>query len=141
MPEGPDESASVGIHRWGSPRNFAHKPLEHFEIPAASAGLDFEAAGKALRRPLRGDERRDDPPAPRVAQFMLDSHIEKHGLTEVWTPVLVRDEAMRGTGQLPKFAEDSYRTTNGWWLIPTSEVTLTNLVAGRILDEPSSRSA
>jgi seryl-tRNA synthetase len=70
-----------------------------------------------------------------LAQFMLDTHVEKHGLGEVWTPVLVRDEAMYGTGQLPKFAEDSYRTTNGWWLIPTSEVTLTNLVAGQILDE------
>ncbi|MBS2085460.1 serine--tRNA ligase, partial [Klebsiella pneumoniae] len=58
-----------------------------------------------------------------------------HGLTEVWTPVLVRDEAMLGTGQLPKFAEESYQTTNGWWLIPTAEVTLTNLVAGQILDE------
>ena len=70
-----------------------------------------------------------------LAQFMLDTHVETHGLTEVWTPVLVRDEAMLGTGQLPKFAEDSYQTTNGWWLIPTSEVTLTNLVAGQILDE------
>ena len=59
----------------------------------------------------------------------------ENGLTEVWTPVLVRDEAMFGTGQLPKFAEDSYQTTNGWWLIPTSEVTLTNLVAGQILDD------
>ena len=70
-----------------------------------------------------------------LAQFMLDTHVERHGLTEVWTPVLVREEAMLGTGQLPKFAEDSYQTTNGWWLIPTSEVTLTNLVAGQILDE------
>jgi seryl-tRNA synthetase len=70
-----------------------------------------------------------------LAQFMLDTHIENHGLTEHWTPVLVRDEAMYGTNQLPKFAEDSYRTENGWWLIPTSEVTLTNLVAGQILDE------
>tara|TARA_Y100000815_G_scaffold142146_1_gene128506 strand:- start:39 stop:881 length:843 start_codon:yes stop_codon:yes gene_type:complete len=69
-----------------------------------------------------------------LAQFMLDTHIEEHGLTEVWTPVLVRDEAMLGTGQLPKFAEDSYRTENGWWLIPTAEVTLTNLAAGEILD-------
>jgi seryl-tRNA synthetase len=68
---------------------------------------------------------------------MLDTHVEKHGLTEVWTPVLVRDEAMLGTGQLPKFAEDSYQTTNGWWLIPTSEVTLTNLGAGQILDDPA----
>jgi seryl-tRNA synthetase len=69
-----------------------------------------------------------------LAQFMLDTHVEQNGLVETWTPVLVRDEAMFGTGQLPKFGEDSYRTTDGWWLIPTAEVTLTNLVAGRILD-------
>jgi seryl-tRNA synthetase len=66
---------------------------------------------------------------------MLDVHTSENGLTEMMTPVLVRDEAMYGTNQLPKFAEDSYRTTNGWWLIPTSEVTLTNTVAGEILDE------
>jgi seryl-tRNA synthetase len=66
---------------------------------------------------------------------MLDVHTTENGLTETITPVLVRDEAMLGTNQLPKFAEDSYRTTNGWWLIPTSEVTLTNTVAGEILDE------
>jgi seryl-tRNA synthetase len=70
-----------------------------------------------------------------LAQFMLDTHTTENGLTEVWTPVLVRDEAMYGTGQLPKFGEDSYQTTNGWWLIPTSEVTLTNIVAGEIVDE------
>ncbi len=75
-----------------------------------------------------------------LAQFMLDMHTEEHGLTEMITPVLVRDEAMYGTNQLPKFAEDSYQTTNGWWLIPTSEVTLTNTVAGDILDEASCRS-
>jgi seryl-tRNA synthetase len=69
-----------------------------------------------------------------LAQFMLDTHITDHGLTEVWTPVLVKEEAMYGTNQLPKFAEDSYQTTNGWWLIPTSEVTLTNTVAGEVLD-------
>jgi len=69
-----------------------------------------------------------------LGQFMLDTHITKNGLTEMWTPVLVRSEAMKGTGQLPKFAEDSYETTNGWWLIPTSEVPLTNTVAGEILD-------
>jgi seryl-tRNA synthetase len=66
---------------------------------------------------------------------MLDIHVQENGLTETNTPVLVRDEAMRGTGQLPKFAEDSYQTTNGWWLIPTSEVTLTNIVSGLTLDE------
>jgi seryl-tRNA synthetase len=70
-----------------------------------------------------------------LAQFMLDTHVQENGLTETNTPVLVRDEAMRGTGQLPKFAEDSYQTTNGWWLIPTSEVTLTNIVSSLTLDE------
>ena len=135
VPDGPDETANVEIHRWGAPRNFPMTPREHFEIPAAKPGLDFEAAGRlsgarfvvmkgAIARLHRA-----------LAQFMLDTHTGRHGLTEVWTPVLVRDEAMLGTGQLPKFAEDSYRTTNGWWLIPTAEVTLTNLVAGQILDE------
>jgi len=70
-----------------------------------------------------------------LAQFMLDTHTRENGLAEVNAPVLVRDEAMTGTGQLPKFGEDSYQTREGWWLIPTSEVTLTNIVAGRILDE------
>ena len=135
VPDGPDDSANVELHRWGSPRNFATPPLEHYEIPAARAGLDFEAAARlsgsrfvvmkgAMIRLHRA-----------LAQFMLDTHVEKHGLTEVWTPVLVRDEAMYGTGQLPKFAEDSYQTTNGWWLIPTAEVTLTNLVAHQILED------
>ena len=130
MPDGPDETANVEIHRWGSPRNFSFKPLEHYEIPAARAGLDFEAAARlsgARFVVMKGAMIRLHRA---LAQFMLDTHVEKHGLTEVWTPVLVRDEAMLGTGQLPKFAEDSYRTTNGWWLIPTAEVTLTNLVAG-----------
>ncbi|MDE3027883.1 MAG: serine--tRNA ligase, partial [Paracoccaceae bacterium] len=63
------------------------------------------------------------------------THVAEHGLTEMWTPVLVKEEAMYGTNQLPKFAEDSYQTTNGWWLIPTSEVTLTNSVSGDILEE------
>jgi seryl-tRNA synthetase len=135
VPDGADESDNVEVHRWGTPRAFSFRPREHFEIPAAQAGFDFEAAGRlsgarfvvlkgALVRVHRA-----------LAQFMLDTHVDRNGLTEVWTPVLVRDEAMLGTGQLPKFAADSYQTTNGWWLIPTSEVTLTNLVAGRILDE------
>jgi seryl-tRNA synthetase len=135
VPDGPDESANVEVHRWGHPRNFGFRPREHFDIPAAKASFDFEAAGRlsgsrfvvlkgALVRLHRA-----------LAQFMLDTHVEKNGLTEVWTPVLVRDEAMLGTGQLPKFAEDSYQTTNGWWLIPTSEVTLTNLAAGQIVEE------
>jgi seryl-tRNA synthetase len=135
VPDGPDETANVELRRWGSPRNFAFRPLEHFEIPAARAGLDFEAAARISGSRfvvMKGSMVRLHRA---LAQLMLDTHVEKHGLTEVWTPVLVREEAMVGTGQLPKMAEDSYRTTDGWWLIPTSEVTLANLVAGQILDE------
>ena len=135
VPDGADESGNVEVRRWGTPREFEGTPLEHYEIPAARAGLDFEAAGRlsgARFVVLRGALVRLHRA---LAQFMLDTHVDRHGLTEMWTPVLVRDEAMIGTGQLPKFAEDSYQTTNGWWLIPTSEVTLTNLVAGQIVDD------
>lgn len=135
VPDGADESGNVEIRRWGTPRAFDFTPLEHYDIPAAKPGLDFETAAKlsgsrfvvlqgAMARLHRA-----------LAQFMLDVHTTENGLTETMTPVLVRDTAMTGTGQLPKFAEDSYRTTNGWWLIPTSEVTLTNMVAGEILEE------
>jgi seryl-tRNA synthetase len=134
VPDGPDETANVEIRRWGSPRSFDFEPREHFEIPAAKAGLDFEAAARLSGSRfvvMRGAMIRLHRA---LAQFMLDTHTEQNGLTEVWTPVLVREEVMLGTGQLPKFGEDSYQTTNGWWLIPTSEVTLTSLVAGQILD-------
>jgi seryl-tRNA synthetase len=134
VPDGPDETANIEIRRWGSPRALGFPAREHYQIPAAAAGLDFEAAARlsgarfvVMRGPMVRLHRA-------LAQFMLDTHVERNGLVETWTPVLVRDEAMFGTGQLPKFGEDSYRTTDGWWLIPTAEVTLTNLVAGRILD-------
>ena len=134
-PDGTNEADNVEINRWGTPASFEFAPKEHFDLPATQAGLDFETAGKisgsrfvilsgAIARMHRA-----------LAQFMLDTHVNENGLTETNTPVLVRDEAMRGTGQLPKFAEDSYQTTNGWWLIPTSEVTLTNIVAGLTLEE------
>ena len=134
-PDGTNEADNDEINRWGTPASFEFAPKEHFDLPATQAGLDFETAGKisgsrfvilsgAIARMHRA-----------LAQFMLDTHVNENGLTETNTPVLVRDEAMRGTGQLPKFAEDSYQTTNGWWLIPTSEVTLTNIVSGLTLDE------
>ena len=135
VPDGADEDDNVEIRRWGTPRSFDFKPLEHFEIPGVKPGMDFETAAKlsgARFVVLKGAVIRVHRA---LAQFMLDTHIEDHGLTETWTPVLVKDEAMYGTNQLPKFAEDSYQTTNGWWLIPTAEVTLTNSVAGDILDE------
>jgi seryl-tRNA synthetase len=134
VPDGADEGGNVEIRRNGTPRVFDFAPREHFEIAGARPGFDFAGAAKlsgsrfvVLRGALARVQRA-------IAQYMLDLHTGTHGLTEMWTPVLVRAEAMEGTGQLPKFAEDSYQTTNGWWLVPTSEVTLTNLVAGEILE-------
>ncbi|MHA7874695.1 serine--tRNA ligase [Roseivivax sp.] len=135
VPEGADEEDNVEIKRWGTPRSFAFAPKEHFDLPAVHDGMDFETAAKlsgsrfvvmsgAVARLHRA-----------LAQFMIDTHVEENGLTETWTPVLVRDEMMYGTGQLPKFGEDSYRTTNGWWLVPTAEVTLTNIVNGLTVEE------
>ncbi|WP_084863547.1 serine--tRNA ligase [Salibaculum halophilum] len=137
IPDGADEEDNVEIKRWGSPRAFDFTPLEHYQIAAARPGMDFETAAKlsgsrfvvlsgAMARLHRA-----------LAQFMLDFHVENHGLAETLTPVLVRDEMMYGTGQLPKFGDDSYRTTDGWWLIPTAEVTLTNLVNGETVNADS----
>ncbi len=134
VPEGADESDNVEIKRWGEPRAFDFTPREHYAIEGVAPGMDFELAAKLAGSRfvvLRGAIARLHRA---LAQFMTDLHVEEHGLTEVNSPVLVRDAAMYGTGQLPKFAEDSYQTTNGWWLIPTSEVTLTNFAAGEILE-------
>ncbi len=181
IPDGDDEDDNVEIHKFGSIPNFAFDPVEHYDIPAIRPGMDFETAAKlsgsrfvllsgAVARLHRA-----------LAQFMLDVHVEEHGLTETITPVLVRDEMMYGTGQLPKFAEDSYfassmgardalakaaieqaltpermdrlrqdkasfveiyqevmeeaDTKEDFWLIPTAEVTLTNIVNGLTLEE------
>jgi seryl-tRNA synthetase len=135
VPVGKDEHDNVEIHRWGTPRTFDFKPVEHFDIKGVKPGMDFEMAAKLSGSRfvvLRGGIARLHRA---LAQFMLDLHTTEHGLTETMTPVLVKDAAMYGTNQLPKFAEDSYRTTNGWWLIPTSEVTLTNTAADEIVDE------
>ena len=135
VPSGLDETDNVEIHRWGSPKNFDFTPKEHFDIKGVQPGMDFETAAKLSGSRfvvLKGAVTRVHRA---LAQMMLDTHVEDHGLSETWTPVLVKSDAMYGTNQLPKFAEDSYQTTNGWWLIPTAEVTLTNTVAGEILEE------
>ena len=135
VPDGSDESDNVEIRRWGRKREFDFDPLEHFDIPSVSSGMDFKTAAKlsgsrfvlmsgAVARIHRA-----------LAQFMIDTHVNKNGLTEVWTPALVREEMMFGAGQLPKFGEDSFKTTDGKWLIPTSEVTLTNIVCDMIVDK------
>ncbi|NKX43494.1 serine--tRNA ligase [Roseicyclus persicicus] len=135
VPDGEDEAGNVEINRWGTPRTFDFTPKEHYEIAGVARLLDFETAAKlsgARFVVMQGAVARLHRA---LAQFMLDVHTLENGLTEVNGPVLVRPETMFGTGQLPKFGEDSYETTNGWWLIPTSEVSLTNIVAGEILDE------
>ena len=135
VPDGEDEDDNVQIHEWGTPRALDFEPKEHFEIEGVKPGMDFETAAKLSGSRfvvLSGGVVRIHRA---LAQFMLDTHIEENGLTETWTPVLVRPEMMYGTGQLPKFGEDSYETTNGWWLVPTAEVTLTNIVNGMVVEE------
>jgi seryl-tRNA synthetase len=134
VPEGPDESANVELHASGTKPAFGFAPREHFDI-GAPLGLDFEAAAAisgarfaALRGPVARLHRA-------LGQFMIDLQTQENGYTEVAPPLLVRDEALFGTGQLPKFAEDLFRTTDGRWLIPTAEVSLTNLVREKILRE------
>jgi len=135
VPDGSNEDDNVEIHRWGTPRDLDFSPVEHYEIAGVKPGMDFETAAKlsgarfvvlsaAIARIHRA-----------LAQFMINTHVDENGLTETWTPVLVRPEMMYGTGQLPKFGEDSYQTTNGWWLVPTAEVTLTNIVNGLTVEE------
>ncbi len=134
VPEGPDETANVEEHRWGTVRDFDFTPQDHADFGPA-LGLDFEAAaGMAGARfaALRGGVARLHRA---LAQFMLDRQTGTNGYEEVNPPLLVRSEALYGTGQLPKFAEDLFQTTDGRWLIPTAEVSLTNLVREQILTE------
>jgi seryl-tRNA synthetase len=135
VPEGLDEASNVERTRVGRPRDFAFAPLEHDAIGEGLGLMSFDDAAKlsgarfvVLKGPLARLERA-------LGQFMLDLHTGEHGYEEVSPPVLVRDNAVRGTGQLPKFAEDLFRTENGFWLIPTAEVPLTNLVSDAILEE------
>ena len=134
VPDGADEEDNVEIRRFGTPPAFDFAPKQHFDIAGVKPGMDFETAAKLSGSRfvlLRGAVARIHRA---LAQFMLDVHTTENGLVETMTPVLVRDEAMLGTGQLPKFAEDSYQTHEGMWLIPTSEVTLTNTVAESIVE-------
>jgi len=133
VPDGPDETANVELRRVGEPPRI-NTALEHFDLGEKLGMMDFTAGAKlsgARFTVLRGKLARLERA---LGQFMLDLHVTEHGFTEVMPPLLVRDEAAFGTGQLPKFSEDLFRTNTGHWLIPTAEVPLTNLVADRILD-------
>jgi seryl-tRNA synthetase len=140
VPDGKDEHDNKEVRKVGTPRQFAFQPKQHFELGEALGLMDFDTAGQVsgarfvfLKGALARLERA-------IAAFMLDNHTspagENHGgYTEVNPPLLVKDAAAYGTGNLPKFAEDLFQTTNGFWLIPTAEVSLTNLVRDQILDE------
>ena len=135
VPVGRDERENVVRSVWGQPRDFSFSPKQHFEIGENLGLMDFETAAKmsgarfvinkgALARLERA-----------LGQFMLDLHTSVHGYQEVNPPILVKDHAMFGTGQLPKFADDLFRVLPDYWLIPTAEVSLTNMVRDNILDE------
>ena len=134
VPQGEDEADNVEVSSWGEPRTFDFEPREHADI-APDLGMDFETGALisgARFTFLRGDMARLHRA---LGQFMIDRQVREYGYTECAPPVLVRDEAMYGTDKLPKFAEDSFRTTDDRWLIPTSEVSLTASVMGQIIDE------
>lgn len=133
-PDGADETDNVEIARWGTPRSFEFEPRDHADLGPV-LGLDFEtgvAISGARFTFMRGQMARLNRA---LGQFMLDYQTGQRGYTECATPYLVRQESLFGTGQLPKFAEDNFQTTDGRWLIPTAEVSLTNSVREQILDE------
>jgi seryl-tRNA synthetase len=134
VPNGSDEAANIEVKTFGEKPAFSFEPKQHFEIGEALGLMDFAAAGKlagsrftVLRGALARLERA-------LGQYMLDVHTAEHGYSETNVPLLVNAAAMFGTGQLPKFEEDLFKTTDGRYLIPTAEVSLTNLVAGEILN-------
>jgi seryl-tRNA synthetase len=134
VPDGPDERSNVELRRWGNPRNFGFDPRPHEEV-GTGLGMDFARGTRlsgarfvVLWGQLAELERA-------LGRFMLDLQTREHGYTEIAVPYLVRDGALFGTGQLPKFGEDLFRTTGDHFLIPTAEVPLTNLVADEIVDE------
>ncbi len=139
VPDGHDESANAEVRRWGEPRQFAFEPRDHVDVGEGLRGLDFEAAGRIAGTRfvvMRGAVARLHRA---LAQFMLDLHTQEHGYTEVYVPYMANPAALTGTGQLPKFKQDLFAVEGeqGFHLIPTAEVPLTNLVREQILDAGS----
>ncbi|MGF1547648.1 MAG: serine--tRNA ligase [Thiotrichales bacterium] len=137
VPDGASEEANQAAGYWGEPRAFTFVPRDHVDLGEALAGMDFAAASKisgARFAVLRGALARLQRA---LTQFMLDTHTTEHGYQEVYAPYLVNAESLRGTGQLPKFEQDLFRTTAGdsvLYLIPTAEVPVTNLVRDTIIE-------
>jgi seryl-tRNA synthetase len=135
VPDGADEKANIEVRRWGQPRKFDFEPLDHIAIGERLGGLDFEAAARisgarfvVMRSQVARLHRA-------LAQFMLDLHTREHGYTEVYVPYLVQPQALYGTGQLPKFEQDLFAVAGEqkFYLIPTAEVPVTNLVREQIV--------
>jgi seryl-tRNA synthetase len=137
VPDGADETGNKEVRRWGEPTKFNFPPKDHADLGEGLKLMDFERAAKisgARFTVLSGGLARLHRA---LGQFMIDLHTGKFGYTEVDPPVLVRDRTAYGTGNLPKFADDLFQTRNDYWLIPTAEVALTNLVADEIVEEAS----
>ena len=135
VPDGTDETSNVEVRRVGEPRVYDFTAKQHFELGEALGQMDFDAAARMAGARfviLSGELARLERA---LAGFMLDIHTERHGYQEISPPYMVRAAALTGTGQLPKFADDLFRTTDDRWLIPTAEVPLTNLVSGQFLNE------
>ncbi|HYZ24303.1 MAG TPA: serine--tRNA ligase, partial [Rhodopila sp.] len=135
VPDGPDETANIVVKQVGEPRPLNFEPRQHFELGEALGMMDFATAAKlagarftVLRGPLAHLQRA-------LGQFMIDLHTRHHGYTEMEVPYLVNAATAYGTGNLPKFEDDLFKTTDGRYLIPTAEVPLTNVVAGDIVPE------
>jgi seryl-tRNA synthetase len=136
VPEGRDESANQEVRRWGEPRKFEFTPKDHVEIGEQLGGLDFETAARisgARFSVMKGGVARLHRA---LAQFMLDTHTREHGYTELYVPYLVLGSTLQGTGQLPKFEADLFRVQSeqGFFLIPTAEVPVTNVVRDQIVE-------
>lgn len=139
VPDGLDESQNLELRCWGEPKAFDFEPKQHFELGTTQNWMDFESASKltgarfvVLRAAMARMHRA-------LIQFMLDTHTQQHGYTELYVPYMVNADSLRGTGQLPKFEEDLFKLNNeqGYYLIPTSEVPVTNLVRDTIMDAAS----
>ncbi len=135
VPVGPDESANVEIRRWGTPRTFDYEPLAHWDLGVNLNILDFERAAKLSGARFTVYRKWGARLERAVVNFYLDVHTQEHGYTEMLTPFMVSGDCMRGTGQLPKFAEDMYKLEGmDMYMVPTAEVPLTNLGREEILD-------
>jgi len=137
VPEGADEEDNITVLTWGEPRSFDFEPQDHVDVGAKLGGLDFETAAKLTGSRFATMTGQVAQMHRALIQFMLNLHTQEHGYQEVYVPYIVNDESLYGTGQLPKFEEDLFKVSsdnNNWYLIPTAEVPVTNMLRGEIVD-------